>query len=59
MLGGVCPGLSDAFSHLLANGQGTLCVLSSADTWQEEHVKAKIHNWTWQLSIAEWIKPVQ
>lgn len=50
--------LADAFRHLLENIHGPLCGLS-ADIWQEAHGETKIHNWTWQLSIAEWIKPVQ
>lgn len=51
--------LDDSFRYLLANVHGPLCGLSSADIWQEVHVETKIHNWSWQLSIAEWIKPVQ
>lgn len=56
---GTWPMLADAFWHLLANIHGPLCGLSSADLWQKAHAETKIHNWTWQLSVAEWIKPVQ
>lgn len=55
----ICPMLADAFRQLLANVHGPLYDLSSADIWQEAHVETKIHNRTWQLSTAEWIKPVQ
>lgn len=54
----ICPMLADAFRQLLVNVHGPLYGLSSADIWQE-HVETKIHNQTWQLSPAEWIKPVQ
>lgn len=56
--GGICPMLAHAFLHLLAKTYGPLCGLSSADLWQNVCVETRIHNCIWQLSAAEWIKPV-